>query len=288
LREKFRLLVFGTAGGCAALVAAGVRILNVIEKVRAAFAAVVAAGSLGLGGINGLAQDAPPVDTALVVSVDVSNSVDEGRYKLQMEGIAKALEDPGVIEAITGGSGGGILFSMVTWADTPSFVIPWIRIANKADALAAAKRVRSLPQQGGEFTCMTRMLRSANDKIVPQIPAKASRIIIDVSGDGPDNCNADEPIEKVRNELVGNGVTINGLPILLDTPEDSAFLPKAVPGGPPPLEQWYREHVMGGPSSFVLPALGYGDFERAIRQKFVIEVSGLASSPEYSVATSKR
>jgi hypothetical protein len=269
-------------------VAAGVRILNVIEKVRAAFAAVVAAGSLGLGGINGLAQDAPPVDTALVVSVDVSNSVDEGRYKLQMEGIAKALEDPGVIEAITGGSGGGILFSMVTWADTPSFVIPWIRIANKADALAAAKRVRSLPQQGGEFTCMTRMLRSANDKIVPQIPAKASRIIIDVSGDGPDNCNADEPIEKVRNELVGNGVTINGLPILLDTPEDSAFLPKAVPGGPPPLEQWYREHVMGGPSSFVLPALGYGDFERAIRQKFVIEVSGLASSPEYSVATSKR
>ena len=186
------------------------------------------------------AQDGPPVDTALVVSVDVSNSVDDARYRLQMEGIAKALEDPGVIEAITGGSAGGILFSMVTWADTPSFVIPWIRIANKADAFAAAKRVRSLPQQGGEFTCMTRMLRSANDKIVPQIPAKAARIIIDVSGDGPDNCNAEEPIETVRNELVSNGVTINGLPILLDTPEDSALLPKAVPGGPPPLEQWYR------------------------------------------------
>lgn len=218
-----------------------------------------------------------PVDTALVVSVDVSNSVDEGRYKLQMEGIAKALEDPGVIEAITGGSSGGILFSMVTWADTPSFVIPWIRITNKADAFAAAKRVRSLPQQGGEFTCMTRMLRSANDKIVPQIPAKAARIIIDVSGDGPDNCNAEEPIEKVRDELVGNGVTINGLPILLNTPEDSAFLPKAIPGGQHPLEQWYREHVMGGPSSFVLPAQGYGDFERAIRQKFIVEVSELRS-----------
>jgi Protein of unknown function (DUF1194) len=204
-----------------------------------------------------------------------------------MEGIAKALEDPGVIEAITGGSQGGILFSMVTWADTPSFVIPWIRIANKADALAAAKRVRSLPHQGGEFTCMTRMLRSANDKIVPQIPAKASRIIIDVSGDGPDNCNADEPIENVRDELVRNGVTINGLPVLLDTPEDSVLLPKAVAGGRPPLEQWYRDHVRGGPSGFVLPAQGYGDFERAIRQKFVIEVSGLAS-PKYFMATTGR
>jgi len=248
-----------------------------LKQIRAAIAALVVAVGISISFASADAQEGPPVDTALVVSVDVSNSVDDARYRLQMEGIAKALEDPGVIEAITGGSQGGILFSMVTWADTPSFVIPWIRIANKADALAAAKRVRALPRQGGEFTCMTRMLRSANDKIVPQIPAKASRVIIDVSGDGPDNCNADEPIEKVRNELVSNGVTINGLPILLDAPEDSALLPKAVPGGRPPLEQWYRDHVMGGPSSFVLPAQGYGDFERAIRQKFVIEVSSLAS-----------
>ena len=107
-----------------------------------------------------------------IVSVDVSNSVDDARYKLQMEGIAKALEDPGVIDAITGGSSGGILFSMVTWADTPAAVVPWMRIANKADALAVARRVRSLPHQGGEFTCMTRMLRSVNDKIVPQIPGE--------------------------------------------------------------------------------------------------------------------
>jgi Protein of unknown function (DUF1194) len=262
-------------------------IFSLLKQRRAVISAVMAAGIFCLFPIRGKAQEGAPVDTALVVSVDISNSVDDARYHLQMEGIAKALEDPGVIEAITGGSGGGILFSMVTWADTPSFVIPWIRITNKADSFAVAKRVRALQRQGGEFTCMTRMLRSANDKIVPQIPAKASRIIIDVSGDGPDNCNADETIETVRNELVSNGVTINGLPILLDTPEDSALLPKAIPGGPPPLEQWYREHVMAGPGSFVLPAQGYGDFERAIRQKFVIEVSGLASPP-YSMTTVAR
>ncbi|WP_441707601.1 DUF1194 domain-containing protein [Hyphomicrobium sp. 2TAF46] len=256
-------------------------IFSFFKQRRAAISAVMAAGTFLAGALAVWAQEGAPVDTALVVSVDVSNSVDEARYRLQMEGIAKALEDPGVIDAITGGSSGGILFSMVTWADTPSFVIPWIRIANKADAFAAAKRVRTLPQQGGEFTCMTRMLRSANDKIVPQIPAKAARILIDVSGDGPDNCNAEESIDTVRNELVSNGVTINGLPILLDTPEDSALLPKAVPGGKHPLEQWYREHVMAGPGSFVLPAQGYADFERAIRQKFVIEVSGL-EAPIYS------
>jgi hypothetical protein len=43
------------------------------------------------------------VDTALVVSVDVSNSVDERRYRLQMEGIAAALEDSAVMDAILNG-----------------------------------------------------------------------------------------------------------------------------------------------------------------------------------------
>jgi hypothetical protein len=247
-----------------------------MKNLRAALGALFVIGSVVLSATPLVAQDARPVDTALIVSVDVSNSVDEARYKLQMEGIAKALEDPGVIDAITGGSSGGILFSMVTWADKPAVVVPWMRIANKADAVAVAQRVRTLPHQGGEFTCMTRMLRSMNDKVVPQIPAKAARIVIDVSGDGPDNCNADEPIETVRDELVSNGVTINGLPILLDTPESGVLLPKAVPGRPPPLEQWYRDHVRGGPGGFVLPAMGYSDFERAIRQKFVIEVSGIA------------
>jgi hypothetical protein len=32
---------------------------------------------------------------------------------------------------------------------------------------------------------------------------------------------------------------------------------------------------MGGAGSFVLPAYGYEDFGRAMRQKFVVEVSSL-------------
>ena len=224
------------------------------------------------------------VDTALIVSVDVSNSVDSDRYKLQMEGIAKALEDPGVISAISGGPNGGILFSMMTWSDRPNFTLPWVRIASKEDALAVAQKVRKLPLQGGEFTCMTKMLRSANDKIVPQTPAKALRFVIDVSGDGPDNCNADEPIEKVRDELAANGVTINGLPILEGanaTPGSSVAPSAAVQqqdliSAPLGLEDWYKTHVQVGPGSFVLAANGYGDFARAIRQKFVIEISGAA------------
>ncbi|MGQ0672121.1 MAG: DUF1194 domain-containing protein [Hyphomicrobium sp.] len=203
---------------------------------------------------------ADDVDTALIVSVDVSNSVDAQRYKLQMEGIAQALEDPEVIDAITSGANGGILFSMVTWADKPRIAIPWRRIASAADSRTLALEVRALPQQGGEFTCLTGMLRNIADKVVTQIPVKATRIIIDVSGDGKENCNPKEPTTEVRDELVAGNVTINGLPILEGDQGAS-------------LEAWYRENVMGGGGAFVLPAQGFEDFGRAIRQKFVIEMS---------------
>ena len=236
------------------------------------------------------------VDTALVVAVDVSNSVDDERYKLQMEGIATALEDKSVIDAITNGPNGGILFSMVTWADRPNFSLPWMRIGSKEEAIAVAAKVRKLPHQAGEFTCMTRMMRSVNDKIMSQVPAQATRLVLDVSGDGTDNCNAEEPIETVRDELVANGVTVNGLPINVGDPSapvgegayrapgtsfEDASLPNA-PRSPTTLEEWFKAHVKGGTGAFVLPANGYADFGRAIRQKFVIEISGIAPPKRFA------
>jgi hypothetical protein len=200
-----------------------------------------------------------------------------------MEGIAQALEDPGVIQAIVGGAKGGILFSLITWADQLTVNMPWTHIASEADARTAAMRVRLLPRQGGEFTCMGRMMRIVSDKIVPQIPAKAVKVVLDVSGDGRDNCNEKEPIDQVRDELVQYGVTVNGCRfwrrgpeiVTPGAPSTQSYLPDQQTADP--LEDWFREHVKGGPGSFVLPANGYADFGRAIRQKFVLEVSGLPS-----------
>jgi hypothetical protein len=241
-------------------------------KARGARWAALVALALAIGGpIAGRAQDMPEVDTALVVSIDVSNSVDATRYRLQLEGIAKALEDDSVIEAILTGGRGGILISLVMWADKPKISVPWSRISSKEEALAVAQQVRRLPREGGEFTCMSGMMRMIADKVVTQIPASANRIVVDVSGDGKDNCNREEPVDVVRDELVNSGVIINGLPILEG--DDG-----------PSLEGWYTDHVIGGPGAFVLPAKGFGDFERAIRQKFVNEISGTMPVSKYATA----
>ena len=225
------------------------------------------------------------VDTALLVSVDVSNSVDEHRYRLQMEGIAAALEDSAVMDAILNGPHSAILFSLVEWSDRPKVAIPWTKIATKAEANTISAAIRKLPRNEGEFTCMANMLRFVSDKIVTQIPSQAMHVVIDVSGDGVDNCNGRETTDVIRDELVAYGAVINGLPIIERAPTADAapLLPDTSRSDD--LESWYRNHVMGGAGAFVLPAYGYEDFGRAMRQKFVVEVSERQLGPRVTLRT---
>jgi Protein of unknown function (DUF1194) len=228
------------------------------------------------------------VDTALIVSVDVSQSVDADRYKLQMEGIAQAIEDPGVVASITGGDQGAILFSMVTWADQAYFAVDWQRIASQADAARVAALVRGLPQKGGEFTCLGRMMHTVATSIVPHIPVPASRVVVDVSGDGIDNCSDKSEVNAERDAILQTGATINGLPVIVAGENDivgtGAYrapgyglreLSRESDQDGTTLEQWFKDHVVGGPSAFVLTAQGYSDFGRAFRRKFVTEISAL-------------
>jgi Protein of unknown function (DUF1194) len=230
-------------------------------------------------------------DTALVIAVDVSQSVDENRYKIQMQGIAAAFEDSEVIAAITGGASGQILVTLVTWADSAETVLPWTLISNKQDALVFAGAVRALPLHTGEFTCMARMLRALQTGALLQLPMPAARTVIDVSGDGIDNCD-DTPATGIeRDKIVGGGGTVNGLPIIVAGENDAIVGSGAYrkPGydiynlspdkDTTTLDTWYRKSVIGGRGAFIMEAKGYEDFGRAFRQKFVTEVSSLQIAP---------
>jgi hypothetical protein len=240
-----------------------------------------------LTGAGSWAQQAPvEVDTALILAVDVSDSVDANRYRLQMEGIARALEDPGVISSISNGPRGGILLSLVSWADRAEIAMPWELIQTAEDAARAAAMIRALPQRSGEYTCLSRMLAMVKESMAGSVPAVATRVVLDVSGDGIDNCK--EPIDtrRERDELVDMGVTINGLPIIVKGENDvvgsgayraPGFELKGLLIGPgthqTTLEEWYTQNVIGGPAGFLLKANGFEDFGRAFRQKFVSEIS---------------
>jgi hypothetical protein len=257
------------------------RVLAVI-----ALLAIVVFGTRAVGLAEGAADE---VDTALILAVDVSQSVDEARYRLQMEGIAGALEDPDVIRAITGGERGGIILALVTWADRARVDLTWQIIRNTADAQRTAALIRALPQQKGEYTCLGRMMEMIGGTVISSLPVRATRIVLDVSGDGIDNCSRRGSSVAQRDQLVGLGVVINGLPIIVKGENDivgaGAYRAPGIelsgetlgPGGPEQttLDAWYNDNVIGGPGAFLLPARGFEDFGRAFRQKFFTEISAL-------------
>ena len=78
---------------------------------------------------SGAQARAEMVDTALVLAVDVSGSVTDERYALQMEGIARAFEDTSVQAAILSGAHRAIFVTLVEWSNRPAVSVPWTLIA---------------------------------------------------------------------------------------------------------------------------------------------------------------
>ncbi len=222
-------------------------------------ATLATAGALILGPIPP-ASATEMTDTALVLAVDVSESVTPERYALQMEGIARAFHDREVQGSILSGAHHSMFVTLVEWSNKPFVVLPWTLIASAEEADAFADRLRQAPRADSQFTCMSRALEIIEGKVLPFVPVPAERTVIDVSGDGRDNCNPAKSVDAVRDELVAAGATINGLPILEG--DEAATL-----------EAWYREHVIGGHAAFLVPAHGFADVQRAMRQKFIVEIS---------------
>ena len=197
------------------------------------------------------------VDLELVLAIDSSGSVDFGESELQMGGIANALRDPEVIEAIEGGAPNGVAVAVIEWSGPGQQLvgIDWTRITDATTAAALAARIESIGRGLIGETAIGEAL--GLPRLLAYGPFQGVRRIIDVSGDGPSN--AGEEPERMRDAAALAGITINGLAILRENPG---------------LDRYYAEHVIGGPDAFVMIADDYDDFARAIRQKLLREIRG--------------
>jgi hypothetical protein len=202
------------------------------------------------------------VDTALVLAVDASESINTADFALQMQSIASVFRDSEVRGEIAAGRNRAMLVTLVQWSTRAFVSIPWMLIGNESEADAFAREIMRTPRIHDyvNFTCLSVAMRSIKDKVLPALPEPAKHTIIDVSGNGIDNCDHVTSIEAVRDELVADGTTINGLPILEG--EESWML-----------EAWYGNHVIGGPGGFLIPARSFADMNRAMRRKFLLEIS---------------
>jgi hypothetical protein len=207
------------------------------------------------------------VDLELILAVDVSRSMDIDEQQLQRGGYVAAITHSEVIDAITQGRHGRIALSYVEWAgpELQYTVVDWRAIDGLASARAFAGQLAQAPIQRLRATSISGVLAFAAPKFDNNGFA-ATRRVIDVSGDGPNNMGI--PIELARAPVLDAGITINGLPIMIKEPSGFASIPD--------LDAYYEQCVIGGFGAFIVVVQSADQFAEAIRRKLVLEIAGRA------------
>jgi len=202
-------------------------------------------------------------DLNLVIAIDCSYSVDAREFKLQTLGTANAFLTPSILEAIKSGAHGRISVAVVQWASVQSqvVVVPWTTVANEFDALnlsIAIKNQKRLAADGAT-SISTALTFAAN--LLNNSPDFAERQVIDIASDGTNNNGM--RVEPVRDQLVAQGITINGLTILNEVSY---------------LNYYFQNRIIGGPGAFVQISNSYLDYAVAIQKKLLREIMGDVSS----------
>ncbi len=192
---------------------------------------------------------------ALVLAMDVSGSVNREEYALQMSGLADALGDPLVSEALVNA---GALVTLVQWSgySRQDVSVPWTAIDSADDVVALQAAVLGVRRAYRNYATAIGEVLDLSVDLLNAAPADCARRVIDVSGDGFSN-EGKRPLH-VRPRLDMEGITVNGL---------------AIRGSEPGIVGYYEERVIFGPGAFVEIADGYEDYPRAIRRKLIAELA---------------
>jgi Protein of unknown function (DUF1194) len=236
---------------------------------RRAFSIAIAAAAIVPVLVTTPARAGEEVDLLLVLSSDVSRSIDAPKFKLQRDGYAAAIMNPRVIQAIRSGAVGKIAVSFVEWSGVGAqkVVIDWTIIRDEASAKDFSAQVIEAPRAFADRTSISGGIDFAMAQLA-RAPFNANRHTIDVSGDGTNNAGRD--VTDARDEALAKGVTINGLVILSERPMSWNADHTNPPGG---LDNYYRNNVTGGPGSFVLVAENFESFGQAILNKLIAEIA---------------
>lgn len=202
---------------------------------------------------------AAEVDLALVLAIDCSFSVDTSEFRLQMQGLGQAFRRTEIHQAIAQGKTGRIAISVFQWSDDRSqlIVVPWTIVDGANAALALADQLETMPRKLAEGgTSISSAMRFAA-AMLDAAPMVTERRVMDISSDGRNNIGVSP--DRVRNQIVSRGMTINGLVIINEWPT---------------LDKYFEQQVVGGPAHFVMVANDYPAYGEAIYRKLLREITG--------------
>ncbi|MGF1502452.1 MAG: DUF1194 domain-containing protein [Paracoccaceae bacterium] len=194
---------------------------------------------------------------SLVFALDISASVDADEYRLQRDGLAAALLDPGVRQAIAAQEG-GVAFLAFEWSGRyqQDIMAGWSRIRSEAELEAFAGAIRAHSRRYSEFPTAIGYALGHAARLMQEAPPCARRVI-DISGDGIGNEGF--PPAAAYREFPFAGITVNGL---------------VVAGADQEVVRYYQREIPHGEDAFVEVAAGFEEFGEAMRRKLLRELLG--------------
>jgi Protein of unknown function (DUF1194)/PEP-CTERM motif len=193
-----------------------------------------------------------PVDTELSLLMDVSGSISNSEFALQIKGYSDAFKN---LAPRFGNDLGTAAVNLIFWGSTQREVLPWFLINDAASALEFSNQIAVLKDPGLGGTDPDLAIAFAAPLFF-QNAFDGKRQIIDVSGDGIGNTTA---TARERDNALALGVdTINGI---------------AITNGNSFLKTWYENNIRGGANAFVLSVNDSTQFGVGIQQKLTAELT---------------
>jgi hypothetical protein len=217
--------------------------------------------ALGLGG----AADAA-CRQALALGLDVSGSVDAREYRLQINGLAAALDNVAVRDALLSSPGAPVTVMVYEWSgpSDQAVIVSWAVIEDSATLGGFIETLRQTTRRDVSPGTALGTAISLGAQYLDQQPACWKRTL-DISGDGMSNLGP-RPRD-VKDAIGARGITVNALVIgASPRPESDA------------LASYFRAEVITGPDAFVETAVGFDDYETAMTRKLLRELEVLAVS----------
>ncbi|HEY0567151.1 MAG TPA: DUF1194 domain-containing protein [Xanthobacteraceae bacterium] len=241
------------------------RVMALVIGLAVAIAAAAGIAAPNLIQRNIAQTSGAPVDVELVLAVDISYSMDPEEQALQREGYIAALTSVDFMQALKQGMHGKVAVTYFEWAGASEqrVVVPWRTIEGPESADAFAGEIAAAPMRRAARTSISGALLFGAS-LFEVSGYRGLRRVIDVSGDGTNNNGP--LVALTRDEVLAKGITINGLPIMLNRPNfggvDLANL-----------DVYFEDCVIGGPGSFAIAIREREKFKEAIRTKLILEVA---------------
>ena len=201
---------------------------------------------------------------ALAIALDVSGSVDQREYRLQLDGLADALVDPDVTAALFAMPGAPVSLAIYEWSssDYQRLIQDWVIVGDQTVLDGLVARLRKWSREAAPEATGLGAAMGYGKALIDRGPS-CWKATLDVSGDGKNNDWPTLRVMKRSGALAG--MAINGLVISRDGREVAEDA-----GG---LKAYFRAQVIQGPDAFVEVAIGFEDYARAMRRKLLRELA---------------